>query len=219
MVEGHPVSGDFLAFVGYLLLHHLDGHFPVGAARSLRPLEASVYVLHVQGEMAEQRFPVGGYVLRVGHLVDLAVLELEPKDVGFLYEAHPAPEGDDRGEHPALLFLEYLYIPDLAGLVVFLADEDRVSLDRRAEYVLLDLERRLHLPDVDVEVQETVIALGEYDVLVIDLAYPKNGSGDQHRRDHPVQGNPVRLHRRNLVFGGELPERHQGGGHHRHWND
>ena len=43
--------------------------------------------------------------------------------------------------------------------------------------------------------------------------------GDDDRRDHPVERDARCLHRRDLVFGGELAESHERRGHHGHWND
>ncbi len=196
--------------------HHSGAHLAVAAVGPVGAAEIAPRILQVHREVLEAREPVRLDVPGIGHLVDLPVLELEAEHLVLFVVAHSSALGDDRFRRGALALVD-LHAADRSGAVVLLADEYRVSVDRVVEDVLPYLERRLHAADVDHEVREPVVALGEEHVVVKDHPDPHDEGRGDDGTEHPVEGDAARPHRDNLVFGRELAERHQRRRHHRHW--
>ena len=115
--------------------------------------------------------------------------------------------------------LEDLDVLDGAGAVVLLPEVDRVALEVVDEAVLLQLHGGLLLVDVDHQVHEFVVALGQDHVVVEHQCDREQQGGERAGEDHPVQRQPRGPHGRYLVFTRKVTERHQGRRQHGHWYD
>jgi len=75
------VSVDLCLEFMYLVEHHTTAHLTVPAVRAPGALQPPVGIPHVDREIAEEGLSVRRDVGRVGHLVDLSILELESQDI------------------------------------------------------------------------------------------------------------------------------------------